>query len=403
MEAPPDSLEALVKRFDPEPFDARDGRARIRLEVRGEGAWDVTIRAGEARLGPAGKEAPEAELSADRATWRRIVRDVSGGMAAFRAGRLGIRRNLHLGAGFLAATNGDRAPGRLRFETHRTKLGRVSTVEAGSGPPLLLLHGLGATKASFLPTIAAVAPAGYRTIAVDLPGFGDSDKPFPGRYDARFFARWTLALLDALELERTHLLGHSMGGRVALEVAMHRPERVGGLILMTPSLAWRSAKPWAPYLRFVRPELGILQPTPRSVVEGVVRKLVPGGDSEWTRIGVDEFLRAFLDPRGRVAFYAAARQIYLEQGEGPDGFWKRLEELAPRSLFLWGRRDQLVPIKFAEHVRRAVPSARHVELDCGHVPQLESPAKTHAAILSFLHSQPAADGGEREAAVRLAR
>ena len=95
-------------------------------------------------------------------------------------------------------------------------------------------------------------------------------------------------------------------------------------------------------------------------------------------------MRAYLTPRGRVAFYAAARQIYLEQPDGPNGFWTRIESLRVDSLFIWGRRDGLVPIGFERHVKRAVPDARHVEVDSGHVPQLENPGQTHGAIASFL-------------------
>jgi len=86
-------------------------------------------------------------------------------------------------------------------------------------------------------------------------------------------------------------------------------------------------------------------------------------------------------PRGRVAFYAAARNIALEQ---PGEFWDGLERLSPESLFIWGRRDGLVPIAFARHVRERLPAAMHCELDCGHVPQLERPAQLHAAITRFL-------------------
>jgi pimeloyl-ACP methyl ester carboxylesterase len=175
---------------------------------------------------------------------------------------------------------------------------------------------------------------------------------------------------------------------VAIEVGIRRPDRTEGLVLMTPSLAWRKVRRWAPYLKLVRPELGLLQPAPRPVVERIVNSMIPGADSNWTAAGIDEFLRAYLTPRGRVAFYAAARNIYLEEGEGSDGFWARIEALEPRSLFIWGRRDQLVPIGFERHVRSAVPHARHVEIDSAHVPQLERPAETHNAILKFLREEP---------------
>src|SRR5436309_569221 len=113
-------------------------------------------------------------------------------------------------------------PGRLRFRTVATGGARLSLMEAGTGPPALALHGLGGTKGSFLPTVAALA-GGFRVMAVDLPGFGDSDKPIGAAYDARFFASAVIDLLDALELDRVHLIGNSLGGRIALEIALRRP------------------------------------------------------------------------------------------------------------------------------------------------------------------------------------
>ena len=393
MSSPPDAIGALLERFERDAFDMPAGRARVRLSVPGDGAWDLEVDRRRHRIRDAkrGNE-PDAELSADRATWERVANDLRGGMQAYRAGRLHVRRNLHLGVGFLAATNATDDPGRLRFRTLDTDCGRVSTFEAGVGEPIVLIHGLGATKQEFLPTVPALAP-GFRTIAIDLPGFGDSDKPFPAGYDARFFARWVRALLDALGLDRTHLLGHSMGGRVALEVGMRHPDRIDRLVLMTPSLAWLSAPSWAPALRLVRPELGILQPAPKGFVEGVIKRLVPQADHHFVAPALDEFLRSYLTPRGRVAFYAAARNIALER---PDRFWAGLEALSPEALFIWGRRDGLVPIGFARHVRNRLPAAQHCELDCGHVPQLERPGQLHAAITRFLRG-PAKAPGDRSA------
>jgi pimeloyl-ACP methyl ester carboxylesterase len=221
-------------------------------------------------------------------------------------------------------------------------------------------------------------------IAVDLPGFGDSSKPIGASYDAPFFARAIVDFLDALELDRADLIGNSLGGRVALELGLEHPDRVGRLALLAPSLAWRRSRPWTPLLRLTRPELGLVQLAPRPIVERIVRRLIPGADDGWTAAGVDEFLRAYLTPAGRAAFYAAARSIYLEEPHGKAGFWTRLGTLQPPSLFVWGRRDTLVPIAFARHVERALPQARHVKLDCGHVPQIERPRETNTAIGEFL-------------------
>ena len=248
---------------------------------------------------------------------------------------------------------------------------------------MLALHGLGGTKGSFLPTVRALSGA-FRVIAADLPGFGDSDKPIGAPYDARFFARAGIHLMDALGLDRAHLLGNSLGGRIALEMAFREPDRVGRLGLLAPSLAWRRGRPWAPLLRLTRPELGLFQLAPRPVVETIVHRLIPGADQGWTAAGVDEFLRAYLTPAGRAAFYAAARQIYLDEPNGETGFWSRLAALETEALFVWGRFDKLVPIAFARHIADTLPHAQHLELDCGHVPQVERPRQTHEAVAAFL-------------------
>ena len=269
----PDTLQQLVERYDPAVFELGRPRARIRLSGVGPHDCDVVLDGRTARLEQAGRERPDAVLSADPETWTEISDDVRGGMAAYRAGRLRIRHDLHLGVGFLAAT----APRRGRHaalpagpDVDRTRVAD----RGGDGDPVLLLHGLGATKVSFLPTVAALA-GDFRTIAIDLPGFGDSVKPIRAAYDPKFFARSIVALLDALGFERAHLVGNSMGGRVAIEVGLRTPERVGRIGLLAPSLAWLRDRPWAPFLKLIEPRLGLIQPAPRPVVEAIVRRADP--------------------------------------------------------------------------------------------------------------------------------
>ncbi len=383
----PRALVTLVGRFDPTVFSVGDGRARVRLRGPGVGSWDVVLHADQVTLEPADEgHRADAVIEADGATWLGIVRDPGGGMEAFREGRLSVRHDLHLGVGFLAATAPAVGAEALRYVQVPTDVGEISTMQAGAGEPVVLLHGLGATKVSFLPTIGALAGR-HRVIAIDLPGFGDSDKPLGAAYDAAFFARSVVALLDSLGLERASLIGNSMGGRVALETGLEHPERVDRLVLLASSLAWLRDRPFTPLLRLVRPELGLLQIAPRPLVEPIVRRVIPGAEEGWTAAGVDEFLRSFLVPRGRAAFYAAARNIYLDEPHGPRGFWTRLPGLSAPSLFVWGRQDRVVPIAFARHVRAALPAARHLELDCGHVPQFERPMLVHDAIAGFLSTQ----------------
>ena len=384
LQAAPPPLATLVRRFDPPAIDIPGGRARIRLAVEMLGSWDFVVDGSRSKLVPAAEGIePDALLTADPGSWQRMAEDIRGGMDAFRQGRLRIRRNLHLGVGFLAATSGDAGPARLRFDSIRARGTSISILAAGVGEPVVCIHGLGGTKASFLPTVAALADS-YRVVALDLPGFGDSDKPLAAAYDAPYFARKVRDLLDALGIGRAHLVGNSMGGRVAIELGLTEPARVGGIVLLSPALAWLRERRFKWLLPTIVPRLGLIQPAPRAIAEPIVRTLIPGANDGWSAAGVDEFLRSYLDPRGRAAFYAAARNIYMDEPHGESGLWTRLAQMSPQTMFVWGRHDMLVPRQFRKHVERVLPAARHVELDCGHVPQLERPRETHRAIRDFL-------------------
>ena len=98
----------------------------------------------------------------------------------------------------------------------------------GHGPDVLLLHGLGGTRASLFETAAAMSQR-YRVHAPDLPGFGSSSKPARGGYNARWFAEHMLAMMDSAGIERAHVVGNSMGGRIGIEMALIAPERVSAL------------------------------------------------------------------------------------------------------------------------------------------------------------------------------
>jgi pimeloyl-ACP methyl ester carboxylesterase len=260
-------------------------------------------------------------------------------------------------------------------------------LEGGTGSPLLCIHGLGGTKISMLPLIRALAGS-RRVIALDLPGFGESVKPLRNRYDAAEFATAVVAVLDALDLPEVDLLGHSLGGRIALEVALREPDRVRRLILMTPAMAWLRRPAWQKLVRLAPSRLGAVQPAPRKLTERILRTVLAsnGADVESppVRLALGEFLRGYAKPGGRVAFYSAARNIALDDPLGEEGLWTRLATLAPESLFIWGTRDPLVPAGFGRHVRERLPQAAQVELDCGHLPQVERPRELVAAVRTHL-------------------
>src|SRR5436309_10004685 len=109
----------------------------------------------------------------------------------------------------------------------------ISTLAMGAGPDVLQIHALGGTRASFFETAGALSSR-YRVHAPDLPGFGSSSKPPLGAYNARWFAEIIVGLMDELAIPKAHIVGNSMGGRVAIEIGLTRPERVGALGLLCP-------------------------------------------------------------------------------------------------------------------------------------------------------------------------
>lgn len=374
----PDFLEALVQRFDPEGFDAPGDRARVRIRWNGHGdARDISIRGKSVRILPTRNGRADTLIEADERVWKAMAQNASSGLQAFGSGKLKMRGNLHVGVGFLSATSGAPAADRLRFG----RAAGLASMEAGSGDPVVLIHGLGGTKASFLPTVVSLANAGYHAIAIDQVGFGDSHKPAFAPYDAAYLASAVIDFLDERKIDSAHFIGNSLGGRVSLELGLAHAGRVRKLALLACALPWKHKPGWARYLPLIRPELGLVQPAPRRVVEEIVRRSVPSGREGWTAAGIDEFLRSYLTPRGRAAFYAAARNIFLEKYEP---FWERLGGLEREALFVWGRYDQLIPAAFAGPVRKALPSAQHMTLHTGHVPQIERPEDTEAVLKKFL-------------------
>ena len=223
---------------------------------------------------------------------------------------------------------------------------------------------------------------------LDLPGFGGSSKPALAQYNAAFFARATLGVMDALGIERAHLIGNSMGGRVALEVGLREPgagrrprAAVPGAGVRAPRLRSRSCG-------CCGPELGLL---PHSLGRGRIerqfwsmfadRDLV---DPSVADIVVDEFERIYRSAGARLAFLASARSIYLDPPFGRGGLFPRLEALEPPAMFVWGSHDKLIPPGFSRHVERWLPGAEQIVLEgCGHVPQVERPERTNGLITRF--------------------
>ena len=364
-----------------------DATYHIRLGDVGH-TWEVraTSHTARVRRGVTSRQ-PDVTIGTDAATWLELREGALSGVEAFSERRLYARGDLDLAVGFEGLwRRPDGRPPLLRMHDVRLPGRRVSTLTMGSGPDVLLLHGLGGTKASFFDTAAALSRA-YRVHTIDFPGFGSSSKPATAPYSARYFADTVVALMDAMDIDRAHLVGNSMGGRVALEVGMRFPERVGALGLLCPAVAFVH-RGLQPLVRVLRPELGLLPHRFRRVTVAnqfwslfADRDLV---DPSVADIAVDEFQRIYGSAGARYAFLSAARNIYLDRPFGRGGFYPRLAELERPALFMWGSHDKLVPVGFRRHVSEWLPQAEQIVLEgCGHVPQVERPEQTNGLLSRF--------------------
>ena len=362
--------------------------ATVSLDIEGDEGWSLYLQDGSLRLCRGLDDDAETTISTDQETMVRILEGDLSGIEAFINGNLRVRGNLALSLRLSGSFPSSEQPVRFpRAGDVKAKGVNTFFIEAGEGPPLLMLHGLGATNSSMLPSLWDLAED-HRVIAPDLPGFGDSGKPIRS-YDAGFFARWVVALMDNLEIEKASIVGNSLGGRVALEAGLFAPDRIEKLVLLTPSPAFIRRREWVRIVRVLRPEMALL---PIPIAHRHVVRSIRGMFSQpnrlpeaWYDSAADEFLRVFSTPRGRISFFSAARQIYLEEPYGEDGFWDRLGDLTLPALFVWGEKDRLVPAKFARHVEKVLPNATSLVLDdCGHVPQFELPERTNGLIRQFL-------------------
>ena len=360
----------------------------VLLDTGRGGVWTLRLDRGAVSLEEGVSGEWDTHVFTDPETFSGIISGAESGVQAFLRGGLRVRGNLALSLKLDGVFSGPGRPSTFTRAGYAKPLG-IDTfyLEAGEGRPVLLLHGLGATNASMLPTLFDLA-SDHRVIAPDLPGFGDSAKPIRS-YDASFFARWAFAFMDELGIREADVIGNSMGGRVAIELGLGSPERLGRVVLLAPSPAFIRRRQFVRIVRFLRPELALLPVyLPRRRVVAGVKSLFsqPGRLADaWYEAAADEFVRVFNTPRGRIAFFSAARQIYLEEPWGERGFWDRLPGLSTPSLFVWGERDRLVPAAFERHVAKAVPEARSVVMkDCGHVPQYELPDETHELVRDFL-------------------
>lgn len=272
-----------------------------------------------------------------------------------------------------------------------TSLGEIAVAETGEGPVLVMLHGGGpgaSGVANYHQNLPALSPH-FRVVLPDQPGFGGSYRPTEADLDERSITEITVdalfQALDALGIDRFHLLGNSLGGAAAIAMAQARPERVTGLVLMAPGGGW---------LPF--------GPTPTEGQKAMFRYYNGGGPSEkkmadfirtmvfdHKQFGADVVkarYEASLDA-SHIEFYDRYNAAFAKR-HGMDPLWKDLHKIKSPTLLLWGRDDRTITLDGAQIMLKQIRDVQlHVFGNCGHWVQLERQAEFDRLVADFLRER----------------
>jgi pimeloyl-ACP methyl ester carboxylesterase len=257
--------------------------------------------------------------------------------------------------------------------------------EEGKGPPVLLIHGFGASTYTWR-HIAPELARDHRVIAVDLKGFGQSDKPFDGRYSVFDQADLLAQLIEDKDLHNLTLVGHSFGGGVALLLALEADHRLEGRIsklVLIDSIAYPQNIPVFFRLLDVPlvSQLGVRM-VPPSVQTRVALRIAYFDDSKIDPDEVETYAAPLKTAAGKHAIIHSARQIM------PDDLAEiseRYKSIELPTLILWCDHDRIVPLEVGLKLRRTLPNStlRLVD-DCGHMPQEEQPETTLKLLEGFI-------------------
>ena len=260
-----------------------------------------------------------------------------------------------------------------------------SAPEVGAGRPLLLVHGFTGAKEDFAELFAPLAATGWHAVAPDLRGHGDSDKPAgAASYDLEAFEADVLALADTLDWPEFVLLGHSMGGTVAQRIALHAPERVRALVLMSTFHGPLEIDPALVALGVMIVDQGGMpalagalaarrSDDPAAVAARARMEAVRPGHAEWA------------DAKLLSCSPDMWRALAPRFPAWPDTLPELPAVTAPTLVVVGSEDEAMLPQ--CRQIAAAIPGAQLVVLDgLRHSPQLESPDQTWAALAPFLAS-----------------
>jgi len=265
----------------------------------------------------------------------------------------------------------------------RTSLGSIAYERRGDGPPLVLLHGNAHDRHDYDAVLPALARE-FAVFAVDWPGCGESPPPpAPHASTACGLADLLPEIVEGLDAAPAILIGNSVGGFSAARLALTHPALVRALVLVDSggftahnavSRAFCRVRGTEVVARLVAeafPRFYLRRRTP--TVQAMLAR-ARAHRSDAAGIAIDAALwRSFIDPAHDLRTRASAIRV--------------------PTLLVWGRHDPVLPLRDAEAARRALPHARFVEMDTGHVPFAEDPEGFLAAALPFLREAAAQDAG----------
>ncbi len=260
-------------------------------------------------------------------------------------------------------------------------------VDAGQGPPVLLLHGLGAHGYTWRHVVPALAQH-HTTIALDMKGFGDSPKPPDSHYSIYDHTVEVVRFIEERDLRDLTLIGHSFGGGVALVVAAwlneHMPRRVSRIVLID-SIGAPQKIPW--FIRLLRMPLlpeWFGHVVPRSWATRIMLRRAYFDDSKVTADIVTAYARPAESAGARRAIIRSARHV---QPEDYESLLQRFRRIHQPVLLIWGEHDEFVPLGVGRTLATLLPDAVLKPISkCGHIPHEEQPEFVVALITEFIRA-----------------
>jgi pimeloyl-ACP methyl ester carboxylesterase len=267
--------------------------------------------------------------------------------------------------------------------SHFTDIGgvRVHYQERGNGTPLILIHGYTSSNYSWKDVFEPLSKT-FRVISLDLKGFGFSGKP-DGDYTRRAQAIFVMQLLDRLGIDKAWFAGSSMGGEVALNIAITNPQRVSGLILIdSAGLPVAGSGSLAPRYLLV-PVVGRVLTAFALRSDKLVREGLSKSFYDDANVTADRVNAYYLPLQTRDGQLAALR-ARTQAGQFP--VEAELPKLDVPTLILWGREDELNPLEAGRKFNALIKNSKLVVFDhCGHLPQEEMPARVVEEVNRFVN------------------